>query len=135
MYNNKEPNNQIIVTNEPRKQFIENIQKWVLIESQIKKINEKLKEMRDMKYKLSESVCDYIQENNLEDTKIEITNGEIRLFEKKEYSPLTFSYIEKCLGEIISEKSHVNHIINYLKENRVIQSSMDLRRINYDKSK
>ena len=91
MYNNKEPNNQIIVTNEPRKQFIENIQKWVLIESQIKKINEKLKEMRDIKYKLSESVCDYIQENNLEDTKIEITNGEIRLFEKKEYSPLTFS--------------------------------------------
>ena len=41
MYNNKEPNNQIIVTNEPRTQFIENIQKWVLIESQIKKINEK----------------------------------------------------------------------------------------------
>ena len=135
MYNNKESNNQILSTNEnePRKQFIENIQKWALLESHIKKVNDKLKEMRDIKSKLSENVCDYIQENNLEDTKIEITNGEIRLYEKKDYSPLTFSYIEKCLGEIIPEKSHVSYIINYLKDNREIKSSMDLKRINFDK--
>jgi hypothetical protein len=60
---------------------------------------------------------------------IKISDGELRICEKKEYSPLTYGYIERCLANIIPEETHVAYIINYLKENREITTSQDIKRI------
>ena len=68
-------------------------------------------------------------DNNISHNEIEITNGKIKVFEKKEYSPLTFSYIEQSLAKIIPDKSHVDYIIKHLKENREIKTSVDLKSI------
>ena len=123
---------QSLISGSHQKEFIENVQKWVVADSQLKKVNEKTREFRDYKSNLSTSICSYLQDNNLQNTKIEISNGEIKMFEKKEYSPLTFTYIHECLGKIISDKSHVDYIIRYLKENREIKSDFDLRRTHKD---
>lgn len=111
-----------------KKELIENIQKWTIVDAQLKKILEKSKEYREMKNTLSQKICNYLHENKLQNTKIDITNGQIKIYEKKDYSPLTFSYVEECLGKIISDKSHVEYIINYLKEHREIKTSSELRR-------
>ena len=42
-------NENTIVPYKPPQNLIENIQKWVLLDSKIKEINEKTKKMRDMK--------------------------------------------------------------------------------------
>ena len=81
--------------------------------------------MRNMKSELSTQICEYTKKNSL--TKIGITNGELRIYEKKEYSPLTYGYIETNLAKIIPDKSHVDYIIKYLKENREITSSLDVK--------
>ena len=57
-----------------------------------------------------------------------ITDGELRIYEKKDYSPITFGYIEKCLAEIIPDKSQVDFIIDHLKEKREITISKEIRR-------
>ena len=108
--------------------FVENIQKWTMIERQLKYINEKTKELRDVKNQLSTDICAYIHNNNLTSTKIELSDGELKMYDKKEYPPLSFGYIEECLAEIIPDKSHVDYIITHLKNNREIKSSPDLRR-------
>ena len=59
--------------------------------------------------------------------KIGITNGELKVVEKKEYSPLSYGYIEKKLEEIIPDKSHVEYIIQYLKDKREINITQELR--------
>ena len=111
-----------------KKELIENIQKWATLDLQLKKILEKTKEYREIKTRLSESICKYLQDSNLQTTKIDITNGQIKLHEKKDYSPLTFGYVEECLGKIIPDKSHVDFIIKYLKEHREIKTASELRR-------
>jgi len=110
-----------------RSQFIENLQKWILIDSQLKIINEKTKKLRDMKNTMVEELSEYKLKNNIDNT-IKITDGELRFYEKKEYSPLTFGYIEKSLGKIISDKSQVEYLIKYLKENREITTTIDIKR-------
>ena len=60
---------------------------------------------------------------------IKISDGELRIYEKKEYSPLTYSYIEKCLAKIIPDETHVEYIIQYLKENREVTINQDIKRI------
>ena len=121
-----------VIIKQPKNQFIENVQKWVLIDNQLKIVNEKTKKMREMKHTLSEDICKYMNENNLVNKKIGITNGELRVVEKKDYSPLSYGYIEKKLEEIIPDKSNVEFIIQYLKDNREITVSQEIRG-NYNK--
>ena len=124
MYNEKE--NTVVI--EPKKQFVENIQKWVILDKQLKLVNEKTKEIRENKHRLTNDICDYIQNKNLSTTKIEISDGELKMYEKKEYSPLTFTYIEESLAKILTDKSQVDYIIEFLKKNREIKNSVDIRR-------
>ena len=124
MYNEKE--NTVVI--EPKKQFVENIQKWVILDKQLKLVNEKTKEIRENKHRLTNDICDYIHNKNMTHTKIEISDGELKMYEKKDYSPLTFTYVEESLAKILSDKSQVEYIIQYLKSNREIKSSVDIRR-------
>jgi len=118
--------NSIVI--EPKTQFIENIQKWVILDKQLKLIHEKTKEIRENKHRLTNDICGYIQNKNLSSTKIEISDGELKMYEKKEYSPLTFTYIEESLAKILTDKSQVDYIIQFLKQNREIKNSVDIRR-------
>jgi hypothetical protein len=122
-------NNNTLVCSNTREEFIENIKKWVVADSQLKIVNEKTKKLREYKNNLTDSITKYIEDKNIKTTKIQISDGELRFYNKKEYSPLTFTYIEKCLAEIIPEQSHVEYIIEYLKENRETTNEMDIRRV------
>ena len=119
---------------ENKTKFIENIKRWVLLDSQIKMVNEKLKKMREMKSEALEEIIQYATERNIDHKKIEITDGELRFYEKKDYQPLTFTFLEEHLGKIIKNQDQVEEIIEYLKENREIYVSLDMRRINKGKA-
>jgi hypothetical protein len=121
--------NQIVVSSTAKREFVENVKKWVLCDQQLKLIKDKSDNIRDIKHALGSAICTYMDENNLSQNEIEITNGKLKIYEKKEYSPLTFSYIEQSLAKIIQDKSHVQYIIQYLKENREIKTSTDLKSI------
>jgi|TARA_B100001057_G_scaffold409646_1_gene424394 hypothetical protein len=115
-----------------RKELIDNIRNWVLYDSQLKIINEKLKKIRENKSELTKNICEYAKMNNV-NSKIEISDGTLSFCEKKEYSPLTYGYVEKCLGELIADKGQVQYIINYMKEKREITITNDIKR-NYSKN-
>jgi hypothetical protein len=116
----------------PIEQYKNDIALWVLLENQLKTINEKTKKMRDKKHEASERICKYIADTNSKN-KIKIKDGEqiseLRIYEKKEYSSLTFGYIESCLKKIIHDEEQVDYVIQFLKENREITSSLDIRKI------
>lgn len=116
-------------TIDSRTQFIENIQKWVKLDSQLKYVNEKIKTIRDMKSQLSENICEYVEKNNIT-TKINITDGQLLINEKKIYSPLSFGYIEECLEKIIDDSEQIDFIINYLRDNREVDYIKEIRRTN-----
>ena len=109
----------------------ENITLWVLLDTQLKTINEKTKKMSEKKNELSQNICKYIIDNNIKN-KIKIKDGEhlaeIRMYDKKEYSALTFGYIESCLKKLIHDEEQVEYVIEFLKENREITSSPDIRK-------
>lgn len=108
--------------------FVENIKKWVVADTQLKLIHDKTKIIRENKQLLLEKIMNHVSVNNMTDKRIEITDGELRFCEKKEYPPLTFTYVEECLGKIISDKKQIDFIIANLKENRQIRTSSEIRR-------
>jgi hypothetical protein len=112
--------------------FKDDVALWVTLDNQLKVINEKTRKMREMKQAASERICQYIADNNVKN-KIKISDGElkaeIKVYEKKEYSPLTFSYVENCLKKIIHDEEQVDYVIQFLKENREITTSPDIRKV------
>jgi len=100
------------------------VRKWVIVERQLKLIHDKTKELREMKCKLSDKISQYIEKNNIEE--IETSEGKIKPVERKEYTPLTYGYLEKSLEKMISDKSKVQQIISLLKNNREMKVSKEL---------
>ena len=111
-----------------RDQFINDIKKWVAIDNEIKKNNENIRILRENKNNITSNICNYMDLNTIQDKRIEISDGYLKCFDKKEYSPLTFQNIEECLNKIIKHDEQVKYIIKYLKENREIKTSKDLKR-------
>jgi hypothetical protein len=105
-----------------------NMRKWTILDNKIRELNQEIKTLRSQKNEIGSAVCDFMKTKGLENKKIDIGNSIISIYEKNEYSSLTFGYIEKCLGEIISEKDKVALIVKQLKDKREIKKSNDLRR-------
>jgi hypothetical protein len=116
-----------IISKTSKQVFIENVQKWYLIDEKLKLINENTKKLRDMKSELGKSITAYMNDNNLADKKINIQTGELRILEKKEYTPLSYSYVELCLENIINDKKQVDFIMNYIKDQREVNIVKELR--------
>ena len=113
---------------EERQEFIENIQKWVGIDTQIKAANEKIKGARELKSKLGSQIYEYAEKNALNETIIEISDGDLRFYEKREYQPISFGYVEDCLEKLLADPKQVEKIMDYLHENREVKVSKDIRR-------
>ena len=111
-----------------RELLIEHVKNWVILDQKIQMINEKTKQIRELKSTITTDICDYMKRNNIT-SNIGISNGELRMYDKKDYKPLTFTYVEKCLNDIIKDKTHVEYIIKYLKDNREITVSQDIKRV------
>jgi protein associated with RNAse G/E len=111
-----------------RIEFIENTKQWVILDSQLKIINEKTKKIRDMKRELSEKICEYKNNNNIHNT-IKLSDGEIRFYEKKEQTPLSFTYIEDCLEKILTDPEQIDFVMNYIRDNREVVMSTDIKRV------
>lgn len=111
-----------------RERLVENVRYWVSLDQQLHNIHEETKRLRELKAKITINICDYMKSNNIT-TNIGISNGELRIYEKKEYKPLTFTYVEKCLNGIIKDTSQTEYIMKYLKDNREVNITQDIKRI------
>ena len=117
--------NQLIVQDD----FTNLIKRWVLLDSQLKLINEKTKKIRDERNELNEKIVNTLEHSKSLHKKIIIHDGHLKVHEKRDYTPLTFSFLEQHLGKIMNDPNQVEYVIEYLKQQREIKTSNDLKRI------
>lgn len=111
-----------------QEEFIQAIKKWVAVDNQLRILNARAKEARESRQLLTQQIHQYVEDNNLDYPSIEISDGELILCEKREYSSLSFSYIDRCLSQLIKEPAHVERILSVLRENRECYLVPDIRR-------
>jgi len=115
--------------------FEQDLRKWAILDNKIRASNAEIKGLRNERDQLSTTICNTMKTNGWQNKKINTGDSIITYCEKNETSSLTFTYLEKCLAEIIPEKDKVQYIIKYLKEKREVKRTTDLRRVfNRDKS-
>ena len=104
------------------------IKRWVQLDSQLKLINERTKLMRDERSNLSDEICKGLDSAGIANRKIILPDGDLKVYERKEYSPLTFGFLEQHLGKIMTDPQQVSFVIDHLKQQRDITATPDLKR-------
>ena len=108
--------------------FEENIQNWVATDNLIKSHNQKLKELRELRTNLNANIITYVEQNNLGNAVIEITDGKLKFQNTKSSPPLTYKFVKTCLMEQLDNEETVKQLIDYMKEKREFKYSAEIKR-------
>lgn len=104
------------------------IQNWVELDNELKKLNEKTKDIRTRKNDIEDKIMTYVEDNNMNNGVVNITDGKIKFCETKQTSPLTLGFLEKCLSEVIANQSQVKQIVDYIKSKRETKMVPEIKR-------
>ena len=108
--------------------FEQHIQQWVSIDNQMKLLSDKIKELRDKKNTLNNAIFNHVDNSNISNTTVQISDGKIKFVKSKDTQVLTFKYLETCLHEIIKNEEQVNKIIEYIKNKREVKYVSEIKR-------
>ena len=109
--------------------FEHNIKQWVTIDNKMKQLTDELKELRDKKNNLNDSILSHVETSNLTNSSIQISDGKLKFITTKDTKQLTFKYLETCLREIIKNEDQVNKILEYIKNKREIKYVPEIKRL------
>jgi hypothetical protein len=116
--------------------FEQNIKKWVSLDNQIKALSEQVKALREEKSAVNDSINLHIETNHLEKATIQISDGKLRYVTSKSQSPISLKYLESCLNDCIANNpAKVKEIMDYIKENREVKETTELKRYYNKKEK
>jgi hypothetical protein len=104
------------------------IQVWVELDNEIKRINEKVKDLRSRKNDVEDKILTHVENNNMNNSFINITDGKLKFCETKQTAPLTLGFLEKCLSEVIANQGQVKQIVDYIKSKREVKTVPEIKR-------
>jgi hypothetical protein len=108
--------------------FEQQIQQWIAIDNQMKQLTDKIKELRDKKTTLNDTIFNHVENSNLSNTTVQISDGKLKFIKIKDTQQLTFKYLETCLHEIIKNEEQVNKIVEYIKNKRDVKYVPEIKR-------
>jgi hypothetical protein len=108
--------------------FEQHIQQWVSVDNQLKQLTDKIKELRDRKNTLNDAIFNHVDNSNLSNATVQISDGKIKFVKIKDTQVLTFKYLETCLHEIIKNEEQVNKIVEYIKNKREVKYVSEIKR-------
>ena len=104
------------------------IQTWVELDNEIKRINEKVKDLRSRKNDVEDKILTHVENNDMNNSFINITDGKLKFCETKQTAPLTLGFLEKCLSEVIANQGQVKQIVDYIKSKRETKIVPEIKR-------
>lgn len=108
--------------------FDKQIQKWIEMDNKIKKINAELKTSRELKNDIETSIMETVNNKKLLNTSLSLPDGRLRFVETKTTNPISLTFVEKCLNDLIPNKSQVQHILKYMKDKRESKTNPEIKR-------
>ena len=74
------------------------------------------------------NIINYANNNNIQKKIINISDGNLKFIQTKQYNTLTFKHLEICLHKFINNKDDVKTIIQYVKDTRKKKIIYDIKR-------
>ena len=109
-------------------EFKEEIKQWVQLDNLMKEKTEELKELRTKRNTIQEEILTYVEENELNTSTIQISDGTLKFNKSKQIQGLTMKYVEDCLVDLIDDVDKVKDIMKHIKTNREHKYTNEIKR-------
>ena len=105
------------------------IKRWVELDNKIKETSEEVRDIRTEKSVINDEIIEIVEEKQLGKATVNISDGKLKFVASKHTAPLTLTYIEKCLTELITNGKQVEQIMAYIKKNRETKTTTEIKRV------
>jgi hypothetical protein len=95
-----------------------NIEQIYNIDNELNVLKEKVNSLRKQRKSLDENIQTIMTDNKLENKSIQYNDNTFKIYSHKYTSPITLTYLKKCLTDIIDDEDNIEYIINHVKNNR-----------------
>jgi len=102
------------------------IEKFMSVENEIQKLQEKMKTWKTWKQKLQEAILQYMDDSDSLTLPVSSTQ-QLKRIQRTEHTALSFHYLEECLIEILTEEEQVDYVLEYIRENREVKKVYELK--------
>jgi|TARA_B110001450_G_scaffold237414_1_gene243631 hypothetical protein len=110
--------------------FREDIKLWVSLDNEIKNLTCEVNNLRNEKNAINDNIFNYVENNNLGNSVINITDGQLNFTTTRQTSGITLKNIETALNETLNDKDTTNLIMDKLKKSRNTKMINTIKRIN-----
>jgi hypothetical protein len=118
--------NKVVIPEEIQKEIGNFVKDWVHADDQIKGLNEKIKELKEIKQSREELILGAIETYNL--PKIQVTNGVLRKGISATKEPLKPEQVLQSVKDILKESDVAQNVTSYIFENRKKKERVYLKR-------
>jgi seryl-tRNA synthetase len=103
------------------------VQQYLQLDEELHEIQNQQKELREKRTQVQTRIIEYMKDNDLEHRTLKTGNTQLSIISRKQYSAISFSYLDKMLRKIIPDTSQIPSILQYLKENREVKVVSEIR--------
>ena len=96
----------------------DNIKSWVSKDNEIKKLNEKIQELRKNRDTYSNNILTYVETNNMYNNKIKISDSILQFSSVKQQQTLSYKFLEYCAQEYFLNDKKTQEFIEFVKSKR-----------------
>jgi hypothetical protein len=107
--------------------FSQKMQEWNRLRTQISFLQEELKPLKERQQELSTEMRQIMREKDRLNLVIDLPDGFVRVQSRKEYSGMTFQYINQCMETLIPDEEQRQYVLQYLKDNRTVREVEELK--------
>lgn len=105
------------------------IKRWVELDNKIKETAEEVRDIRTEKSVINDEILEIVEEKQLGKATVNISDGKLKFVVSEHTAPLTLTYIEKCLSDLITNGNQVEQIMTYIKKNRETKTTTEIKRV------
>lgn len=106
-----------------------NIQNWVVLDNQQKKLNEQLKKIRDQKNNLTSDIITNFSEKNIKSPIIKISDGRLSLIETQQPNVISYKFLLDSFKEYFNNENDANKLLEFIKNRRTFTNVSSIKRL------
>lgn len=96
----------------------QNIKGWVTNDNEIKKLNEKIQELRKNRDSYSNNILNYVETNNMHNNKVRINDSVLHFTSVKQQQTLSYKFLETCAQLYFLNEEKTQEFIEFVKSKR-----------------
>ena len=108
-------------------EFKEDVQLWLKLDDDIKKLNEAMKERKNKKNEITPKLLDFMENHNIND--LNTNDGNLKFQKSLRSKPLSKKYLINRLGDFYKSMEKSEKVVNFIYNNREKTEISNLKRV------